>query len=92
MLFIVIEQFRNGDPRPVRERFDQRGRMLPEGVAYVNSWIDPRRARCFQLMEAPSESSLEPWIAAWTDLVEFEVVPVVTSADYWRALATKRKD
>jgi len=83
MLFMVIEQFNNADPLPVRERFEQRGRMLPDDVAYINSWIDPARGRCFQLMEAPDATALAPWIAAWSDLVEFDVVPVMTSASYW---------
>ena len=83
MLFMVIEDFRNGDPNPVHDRFVARGRMLPEGVTYHASWIDPARVRCYQLMEAEKADMLAPWIAAWTDIVDFEVVPVVTSADYW---------
>ena len=83
MLFMVIERFKNNDPRPVGERFRQQGRTLPEGVVYQTSWIDPANARCYQVLEAPDREALEPWIGYWADLVEFEVVPVVTSADYW---------
>jgi len=83
MLFMVIEQFRGGDPKPVRKRFEERGRMLPDGVAYHASWIDAAQARCFQVMEAEDASRLEPWLRAWADLVEFEVIPVLTSQDYW---------
>jgi hypothetical protein len=83
MLFMVIENFRNGDPKAVGDRFKRTGRMLPAGVLYYTSWIDPENARCFQVMEAPDRESLEPWIAAWNDLVDFEVVPVQTSAEYW---------
>lgn len=57
--------------------------MLPNGILYHASWIDPARKRCYQLMEAPDEKSLAPWISRWQDLVEFEVIPVVTSADFW---------
>jgi uncharacterized protein DUF3303 len=88
MLFMVIEQFRNGNPMPVRTRFAERGRMLPEGVSYHASWIDPARARCFQIMEADGRTALQPWIDAWADIVDFEVVPVLASADYWAALAS----
>jgi hypothetical protein len=63
MLFMVIEHFRNGDPKPVGERFRQSGRMLPEGVVYIASWIDSPNSRCFQIMEAPDQESLNPWIA-----------------------------
>ena len=83
MLFMVIETFRRADPKPVGERFRLRGRMLPEGVAYLASWVDAANGRCFQVMEAPDRESLGIWIERWADLVEFEVVPVVASAEYW---------
>ena len=83
MLFMVIEHFKNGDPKPVGERFRQKGRMLPEGVVYLASWIDSPNCRCFQIMEASDREALDPWIAAWNDLVDFEVVPVQTSAEFW---------
>jgi hypothetical protein len=83
VLFMVIEKFRNNDPNPVGERFSRHGRMLPDGVTYESSWMEPEGGRCFQLMQAPTPEALEPWIARWTDLVEFEVVAVVPSADFW---------
>lgn len=83
MLFMIIEHFKNKDPKPVGERFRKHGRMLPEGVTYQASWIDPANARCFQLMEAPDRESLTPWIEFWSDLVDFEIVPVLTSGEYW---------
>jgi hypothetical protein len=86
MLFMVIEQFRDGDPLAVRTRFRERGRMLPDGVTYHASWIDPSRARCFQVMEAADVDALQPWLDAWNDLVEFEVIPVLPSADFWAKL------
>jgi Protein of unknown function (DUF3303) len=83
MLFMVIEQFRNNDPNPVRERFLRDGRMLPEGVVYHASWVEPTRARCYQLVEAPDLEKVRLWTQSWEDLVEFEIVPVLTSQDYW---------
>jgi len=85
MLFMIIEHFKRSDIEQISERFRSKGRMLPEGVTYHASWIDPASPRCFQLMEAPNEKSLRPWLVAWNDLVEFEIIPVVTSAEYWSA-------
>ena len=83
MLFMVIEKCKQGDFVAIGERFQRSGRMMPEGVIYHASWVDAAGARCFQLMEAPDAESLAPWIASWQDLVDFEIVPVTTSADYW---------
>ena len=80
MLFMVIERFRQG-AAPVYERFHARGRMLPEGLRYVDSWVDADRARCFQLMETADRSTLDEWTARWADLVDFEIVPVISSAE-----------
>ena len=82
MLFMVIERFKR-DASAIGERFRQKGRMLPEGVAYHASWVDPAGTRCFQIMEAPRLESLETWTSRWDDLVDFEIVPVLTSADFW---------
>ena len=81
MLFMVIERFRGGDAAPVYQRFRERGRMLPDGLRYVDSWVAAERDRCFQLMECDDAALFEQWISRWQDLVEFEVVPVVTSAE-----------
>ena len=83
MLFMVIERFKKTDVDAIGERFRSRGRMLPEGVTYHASWIDSTGDRCFQLMEGPNTDSLQPWVARWNDLVHFEIVPVVTSAEFW---------
>jgi hypothetical protein len=83
MLFMVIEHFKGGDPRPIGERFARSGRMLPAGVSYHASWIDSAGARCFQVMEAADLELLNTWATRWDDLMDFEVVPVVTSAEYW---------
>ena len=76
---MVVEHFRNQDPVPVYRRFRERGRLAPEGLRYVSSWVDEDFARCFQLMEADDRARVEEWIANWTDLVEFEVYPVISS-------------
>jgi len=80
---MVIEQLH--DPEAIRERFERDGRMLPDGVAYHASWIDSRANRCFQLMEARDAEDLERWTSRWRDLASFEIVPVVTSAEFWAA-------
>lgn len=83
MLFMVIERFKHKDATPIGERFRQKGRMMPEGISYIASWMDAENARCFQLMESPTAEAMNPWLRAWEDLVDFEVVPVETSADFW---------
>jgi hypothetical protein len=76
---MVIEQFVHG-ARPVYERAAEKGRMLPDGLVYVESWIDESLARCFQLMETDDPALFDQWIANWSDIGEFEVVPVIDSA------------
>jgi hypothetical protein len=78
---MVIEHFRNGDPRPVYARFRERGRLAPEGLRYVDSWVTDDLARCYQVMECDDRALLDQWLDAWRDLVEFDVLPVVTSAE-----------
>jgi hypothetical protein len=80
MLFMVIETFRGGQARPVYERAREQGRMLPEGLRYVDSWVAADFARCFQLMECDDLTLLMGWVTRWCDLVDFEIVPVVPSA------------
>jgi len=81
MLFMVIEHFKGRDPKRVYERFAERGRLMPDGLKYVNSWIEVGMDRCFQVMETDQPILLQEWIKNWGDLVEFEVVPVVSSAE-----------
>jgi hypothetical protein len=83
MLFMVVEKFRDADPKRVGERFLREGRSLPENVTYHASWMDASGAKCFQLMEAADQEALDPWIEHWRDVVEFDVVPVLVSADFW---------
>ena len=80
MLYMVIEHFRDGNARPVYERFRERGRLAPAGLEYVNSWVTDDLQHCYQVMSCDDRALLDEWIAAWEDLVEFEVIPVVTSA------------
>ena len=80
MLFMVIETFGHGDA-PVYARFREHGRLAPEGLRYVDSWVTTDRARCYQVMECADRALLDGWMDRWRDLVDFEVVPVVTSAE-----------
>lgn len=81
MLYVVIEQFRGGDPVPVYRRFRDQGRLAPEGLRYVASWVTEDLRRCYQIMECEDRGLLDKWTARWSDLVEFEIIPALTSAD-----------
>jgi hypothetical protein len=87
MLYMIVEQFKDQDALPVYRRFRERGRLAPEGLAYVSSWVDERFHRCFQLMETDDRNLLEQWIANWSDIVDFEVFPVMTSQEATAKLA-----
>ena len=80
-LYMVIEHFKNGDAVPVYRRFRDRGRLAPEGLSYISSWVDTELACCYQLMETENPLLLNEWMANWGDIVEFEVHPVMTSAE-----------
>jgi hypothetical protein len=81
VLFMVVEHYRNGDAAPVYRRFREQGRMMPDGVRYVASWVTADLTCCFQVMECGDRALLDAWIARWADLVEFEVTPVLTSEE-----------
>ena len=89
MLFMVIEHFRDHDMVPVYERVRDAGRKLPEGLRYVDSWVEPNFARCFQLMECDDVTLLQQWIVRWSDLIHFEILPVVAGKDVAGALAAQ---
>ena len=89
MLFMIVERYRNGDPRPVYPRFQAQGRLAPDGLAYVSSWVTHDLTTCFQVMETSDRALLDQWIAQWNDLVDFEVIPVVTSAEAAVAAAAR---
>jgi hypothetical protein len=87
MLYMVVEHFKNGDPAPVYQRFAERGRLAPDGLTYVSSWVTDDLRHCYQVMETADRALLDQWIAQWSDLVDFEVHEVVTSEEaYARSL------
>ena len=81
MLYMVLEHFKNENPLPVYRRVRDHGRLAPEGLFYVSSWVDEKLERCFQLMETDDRSLLDEWISKWNDIVSFEVYPVMPSKD-----------
>jgi hypothetical protein len=87
MLFMVVESFRNQDAKAVYRRFRDKGRLMPDGLTFVNSWVSADVSRCFQLMEADDVRLLQRWVAEWSDLVAFEIVPVVSGKETAAALA-----
>jgi hypothetical protein len=90
MLFMVIERFKERDASPIYERLQNKGRMMPEGLKYVDSWIERNFDRCFQLMECERPELFQQWAAEWKDLMDFEIVPVVTSKEAAAAFAAKK--
>ena len=86
MLFMVIERFRNQDALAVYRRFREKGRQMPDGLAFVGSWVSADVGRCFQLMECDDVTLLQRWVAAWSELIEFEIVPVAPGQDTAAAL------
>ena len=87
--YMLVEHFRNNDPIPVYQRFRERGRLLPEDLHYVSSWVDERLGRCFQLMETSHRRLLDEWMAKWSDIIEFEVYPVISSKEALDKLAPR---
>ena len=89
MLYMVIEHFKGGDAVSVYRRFRERGRLAPPGLTYVSSWVDTKLERCYQLMETDDPRLLDDWIANWSDIVDFEVCPVITSAEAAERIAPR---
>jgi hypothetical protein len=89
MLYVILERFKNGDPVPVYRRFRDQGRRLPDGLTYVASWVTLDLTTCYQVMECEERRFLDQWIAAGSDLVDFEVVPVITSAEAVERIAPR---
>ena len=89
MHFMIVESFRDGDARPVYRRFRDRGRLAPDGVRYVASWVTDDMRRCFQVMECDDRALLEQWMDHWSDIVDFEVIPVMTSAAALEAITPR---
>jgi hypothetical protein len=86
MLFMVIERFRNQDVLAVYREFRAKGRQMPDGLGFVGSWVSADVGRCFQLMECDDVTLLQRWVAAWSHLIEFEIVPVTPGKDTAAAL------
>ena len=86
MLYMILEHFK-GDPTPVYRRFRERGRLAPEGLRYINSWVTADLQRCYQVMECDDARLLQDWMDQWKDLVDFQIIPVVTSAEAASAVA-----
>jgi hypothetical protein len=87
MLFMVVEDFRDRDRKAIYRRFREKGRMMPEGLNYVGSWVAADMSRCFQLMETDDAVLFQRWVAEWYDLGECEIVPVTAGKDTAEALA-----
>lgn len=86
MLFMVIERFKNRDAVAIYRRFREQGRMMPDGLRYVESWVESNFDRCFQLMECDNPRLFQEWIVQWRDLMDFELIPVVPSKDVLQAI------
>ena len=89
MLYMVIETFRGANPIPVYRRFRDRGRLMPEGIEYQGSWVTEDLRRCFQIMKCVDRRLLDEWMTNWNDITDFEVIPVVTSAEAAAAVAPR---
>ncbi len=81
MLFMVIERFNNRDPLPIYQRLREGNASLPNGITYISSWIEPNFDRCFQVVECNDLRLIQEWVLLWRDLISFDVVPVVSSAE-----------
>ena len=86
MLYMVLENFK-GNPAAVYRRFREQGRLAPEGLKYINSWVTSNLERCYQVMECDDPALLYAWIDRWKDIVDIGVVPVITSAEAAAAIA-----
>ena len=89
MLYLVVERFRNGDPLPIYRRVRDEGRLISDDLRYVASWVTSDLTSCYQVMECDDRRLLDEWMERWSDLVEFEVVPVMTSAEAMAAVAPR---
>ena len=89
MLYMIVEHFKNDDPIPVYRRFRDRGRLAPDGLQYISSWVDEKLEHCFQIMETADPNLLDQWIAKWSDIVEFDVFPVISSKEAAEKIAPR---
>ena len=86
---MVVERFKDKDAAPVYRRFRDKGRMMPEGLVYVSSWVDDSFELCYQLMETHDRSLLDEWLSNWSDIVSFEVFPVISSKEATERIGPK---
>ncbi|MGH9313244.1 MAG: DUF3303 domain-containing protein [Vicinamibacterales bacterium] len=86
---MIVERFRNKDAVPVYRRFRERGRLAPDGLRYVSSWVDIRMECCYQVMETDDRGLIDQWIANWSDIVDFEVYPVMTATEAGERMAPR---
>jgi hypothetical protein len=89
MLYMIIERFKNRDPVPTYRRFRDKGRLAPDGLKYVSSWVTEDFSTCYQVMETDRPELISQWIAQWADLTDFEVLPVMTSAQAVERIAPR---
>lgn len=89
MLYMVIEHFKTPGAIEVYRRARDHGRLIPEGLEYVSSWVDLNFTRCFQLMKTENEKLFEQWVRQWTDLVDFEIFPVLTSSEAMQVISSR---
>ena len=89
MVYMIIERFRDGDAAPIYRRFREKGRLAPEGLRYISSWVTLDMTRCYQVMECDDASLLTQWTDQWKDIVDFEVLPVLTSAEAVAAITPR---
>ena len=80
MQYMVIEKFKKNKAKEIYQRYEEKGRMLPDGLKYIQSWVDINLDRCFQLMECEDHRLFQEWIESWQDVAEFEIAPVISSA------------
>ena len=86
---MIIERFKDQDAIPVYRRFRDLGRLAPEGLQYITSWVDDKLETCFQVMETVDRKLLDEWISNWNDIVEFEVYPVITSNEATQQISSR---
>jgi len=89
VLYMIIEHFKNSDPVPVYRRFRDRGRLAPNGLQYISSWVDEKLERCFQIMETADRNLVDQWITNWSDIIEFEIFPVMSSKEASETIAPR---
>jgi Protein of unknown function (DUF3303) len=89
MLFMVVERFKDGKAKDIYRRFQEKGRMMPLGLRYIDSWVEVNFGRCFQLMECDDLRLFQQWVLEWEDLGEFEIIPVVSSKETMEVITKK---